>query len=126
MRSHGPRAAETWPLIDVGSALAGLATAVKQRGEYVNPTIQVGRRTCMYATCSGRKRIVGHALSLAQVNDEGLEALRGHCVRELYARGQLPVRLTLGHGLGAATQSVALPSAHRAEPADTAGGRRTT
>jgi hypothetical protein len=39
---------------------------------------------------------VGHALSLAQVSDEDLEALRGRGMRELYAQGQLPVRLTLG------------------------------
>jgi hypothetical protein len=97
MRSHGPCAAETGPLIDIGSALDLLATAVKQRGEYyVYPPIPAGHRTCTYATSSGPQCIVGHALSLAQVSDEGLEALRGRGVRELYVQGQLPVRLTLG------------------------------
>jgi hypothetical protein len=33
---------------------------------------------------------------LAQVSDEGLQAFRGRGVRELYAQGRLPVRLTLG------------------------------
>lgn len=95
MRSQGPRAAGTGPLIDIGGALDLLATAVKQRGEYyVYRPIPVGRR--MYAACGGSQCIVGHALSLAQVSDEGLEALRGRCVRELYADDQLPVRLTLG------------------------------
>lgn len=79
MRSQGPSVAETKPLIDIGGALDLLATAVKQ-----------------YATRSGPQCIVCHALSLAQVSDEGLEALRGRGVRELYAQGQLPVRLTLG------------------------------
>jgi hypothetical protein len=97
MRSHGPRAAETRPLIDIGRALELLATAVKQRGEYyAYPPIPVGHRRCMYATSRGPQCIVGHALSLAQVSDEGLQALRGRGVRELYAQGRLPVRLTLG------------------------------
>jgi hypothetical protein len=97
MRSHGRCAAETGPLIDIGSALDLLATAVDQRGEhYGYPPIPAGHRTRGYAASSGSQCIVGHALSLAQVSDEGLEALRDRGVRELYAQGQLPVRLTLG------------------------------
>ena len=97
MTSHGRCAAETRPLIDIGSALDLLATAVKQRGEhYVYPPAPAGHRTCTYAASSGSQCIVGHALSLAQVSDEGLEPLRGRGLRELYAQGQLPVRLTLG------------------------------
>jgi hypothetical protein len=97
MGSHGAWATDTRPLIDIGSALDLLATAVKQRGEYfVYPLVPVGRRTCMYASRGGPRCMVGHALSLAQVSDDALEALHDRGVRELYAEGRLPVRLTLG------------------------------
>jgi hypothetical protein len=87
MTRHNPSTVETMPVIDIGCALDLLATAVEQRGEY---------ETCAYAPSDVPWRLVCHVLSLANVGDDELKRLDCGGVRELYARGALPVRLTLG------------------------------
>lgn len=85
------------PLIDIGGALALLADAVRERGEYFAYPLAVGGAcACLYSRRSGVRCLVGHALSLAHVNDSDLDGLGDRGVRELYRRGELPVRLTIG------------------------------
>ena len=85
------------PLIDIGRALELLAAAVKERGEYFVYSSSVGSaRTCRYSVRGGRPCLVGHALSLAHVGDNALDALGDQSVRELYGKARLPVKLTLG------------------------------
>lgn len=63
------------PVIDIGLALDLLASA---------------------ATQGSRRPLVHLVLSLAGVDQPGLRSIDGSSVRDLYARGVLPVRLTLG------------------------------
>ena len=71
-----PRTGESTPLIDIGRALDLLATAITQ------------------AAHGGPQGLARRALSLAQVGDDLEE--RDHGVRQLYERGTLRGRLTLG------------------------------
>jgi hypothetical protein len=83
------------PLIDIVRALDLLAAAVEQRGESF--VFVAGRhQVCLYRTDGGPQCLVGRCLSLAGVSDDELDALGGDAVRDLYCRGALPVRLTLG------------------------------
>ena len=92
-RVDGPRIDP--PFIDLGRALELLAAAVQQRGERF--VFVAGRhQSCLYASDGGPQCLVGRCLSLAGVDEDDLDALGGHGVRELYDRGGLPVRLTLG------------------------------
>lgn len=54
----------------------------------------IGSGQIGYALAGQPLCLVGRALSLAQVDDDGLEALQNHEVRELYTQGRMPVRLT--------------------------------
>jgi hypothetical protein len=82
-------------IIDLGRALDLLTAAVMQRGESF--VFVAGRhQSCLYRAAGGPQCLVGRCLSLAGVEDEYLDALAGHAVRELYRRGTLPVQLTLG------------------------------
>jgi hypothetical protein len=84
-------------VIDIGRALDLLAAAVKERGEYfVYPPFTESVRPCLYSVRGGPRCLVGHALSLAHVGDDDLDALEDRGVRELYGQGKLPVRLTIG------------------------------
>jgi hypothetical protein len=85
------------PLLDIGSALELLAAAVEERGEYFAYPLAVGRaHECLSSRRVGPRCLVGHALSLAQVGANDLDALSDRGVRELYRHGKLPVRLTIG------------------------------
>ena len=85
------------PLLDIGSALELLAAAVEEHGEYFAYPLAVGRaHECLYWRRAGPRCLVGHALSLAQVGANDLDALGDRGVRELYRHGKLPVRLTIG------------------------------
>jgi hypothetical protein len=86
MTRPDPSAAAAMPVIDLGRALKLLAAAAEQPAG----------------------RLVGQALSLAQVGDDVIEALGHAGVYQLYAQSRLPVRLTLG-GL------VVLDAAQRAQ-----------
>jgi hypothetical protein len=82
------------PIVDMSRALELLATAVQQRGGCCAalPLLQ----PCACATGGEPRCLVCHALSLAQVHDDDLEAMRGRTIRELYATDRLPVPLTFG------------------------------
>jgi hypothetical protein len=83
------------PLIDIVRALDLLAAAVEQRGESF--VFVAGRhQLCLYRADGGPQCLVGRCLSLAGVGDDELDALGGDAVRDLYRRGALPARLTLG------------------------------
>jgi hypothetical protein len=97
MARPNPYATGIRPLIDIGRALDLLAEAVAHRGEYFAfPPIWIRDHRCLYANRGGPCCLVGHALSLAGVGDDDLVTLGDRGVRELYAEGRLPVRLTLG------------------------------
>jgi hypothetical protein len=87
-------------MIDIGTALDLLAAAVEHRGAdhvYQPVWVEIPRYlTCRYAHHGAPDCIVGHALFLADVGVDGLEAMRDNGLRELYLRGELPVGLTLG------------------------------
>ena len=84
-------------MIDIRLALDLLAAAVAERGHhFVYPPIGDLERDCVYRPHSGSLTLAGEALSLAGVSPGDLELLHGNSVRDLYARGQLPVSLTLG------------------------------
>jgi hypothetical protein len=91
----GPQA-----VIDMGTALDLLATAVRHRGPdfvYQYVWVEPGRYlTCRYANGGAPDCIVGHVLAYAGVKVAMLEALRDDGVAELWAEGRLPCRLTLG------------------------------
>jgi hypothetical protein len=87
-------------VIDMGTALDLLATAVRHRGtDFVYKFVWVEEArylTCRYANVGAPDCIVGHALAYAGVDVTVLEALRDDGVAELYAEGRFPCRLTLG------------------------------
>jgi hypothetical protein len=96
VRVHHDRGLRTdTQMIDIGRALDLLGAAVKQRG--ASFVFVAGRdQFCLYRGDGGPQCLVGRCLSLAGVHDDDLDALGGDGVRELYHRGALPVRLTLG------------------------------
>jgi hypothetical protein len=88
---------EITPLIDIGRALDLLAAALDQRGEnFRYRPVSLSDPTWPRVAAEGPRSLVGRALSLAQVGDGDLEALRDHGLRQLYKQGSLPVRFTLG------------------------------
>jgi hypothetical protein len=83
------------PLIDIGLALDLVATAAVEPQQ--RPVVRlVPTSSSRYAEPAVPPGIVGRALSLAQVGADDLAELREHGVRELYKRGRLRDRLTLG------------------------------
>jgi len=95
-----PEMSEPVPVIDISTALALLAAAVKHKGaDFVyQPTWIAKPRylTCLYANRDAPDCIVGQALALAGVAVRDLEAMSDDAVVELYLRRELPVVLTLG------------------------------
>jgi hypothetical protein len=87
-------------MIDIDTALELLAAAVEHRGaDHVYQPVWVDEPrylTCRYANRGAPDCIVGHALFLADVGVDCLEAMNDNGLRELYVRGELPVGLTLG------------------------------
>ena len=87
-------------MIDIDTALELLAAAVEHRGaDHVYQPVWVDEPrylTCRYANHGAPDCIVGHALFLADVGVDCLEAMNDNGLRELYLRGELPVGLTLG------------------------------
>ena len=97
MRRRNRPMAAARPLIDIGFALDLLAAAVAQRGAFfVYPPVWLHGQRYFYAARGGPRCLVGQAMSLAGVAEDDLVALRDVGVRDLYAQGRLPVRLTLG------------------------------
>ena len=108
---------EPVPVIDIGSAVDLLAAAVERRGEdflhgpvWTEESRHLTRR---YANRGTPGCIIGWALAFAGVGVHELEAMPDEGVRDLYLRGELPVRLTLG----------ALAVFHAAQQSQDRGGR---
>lgn len=88
---------ETTPLIGMCRALDLLATAAGERFTHPWATVRAAGHTAPRGrACRGSSGLVRLALSLVQVDENDLVALRDHRVRDLYARGRLVDRLTVG------------------------------
>lgn len=91
---------EVTPLIGICRALDLLATAAElARATSTYPPAPVRASVqvpSLGQACRGSPCLVRFALSLEQVGEDVLAALRDHRVRDLYALGRLSDRLTLG------------------------------
>lgn len=91
---------EATPLIGICRALDLLATAAelaRATSTYPSAPVRVSVQVPSPGqACRGSPCLVRFALSLEQVGEDDLAALRDHRVRDLYARGRLSDRLTLG------------------------------
>lgn len=85
--------------IDLCTALYLVTVAVCESGEELEEEFSVSEPdppAAVYASHGAPCSLVGHALYLAGIGIDELEGMRGSRLRDLFARGKLPVAMTLG------------------------------
>jgi hypothetical protein len=95
----GPGPTQVTTAIDLCTALYLISVAVQESGDELEELFapfQPAPHAAVYAANGAPRSLVGHALFLAGVDVDALEGMRGSRLRDLFARGRLPVPMTLG------------------------------
>ena len=95
----GPGPTQASTAIDLCTALYLVTVAVCESGDELEEDFSVFEPdppAAVYASHGAPCSLVGHALFLAGIGIDELESMRGSRLRDLFARGRLPVTMTLG------------------------------